>query len=213
MGLSHSPSLILDGLIVAIDAGNTRSYSGSGNTWFDLSGNGNHFILDSGVVFDSTNRGSIYFDGTKKASCNMSWPSNFTFQIVIRPLSYSASYNYGRIIGTGPSWNFEFAYGGVDQRIRYWQSWTNTNSYASLGNIEIYTFVKESNNVTMYKNGSNVYQGTVTATSGSTIYLATDYTLGAYVKINIFSFHIYNRALSAAEIKQNYNATKKRYGL
>ena len=65
----------------------------------------------------------------------------------------------------------------------------------------------------MYKNGSNVYQGVVTATSGSTIYLASDYTLGAYVKINIFSFQIYNRALSAQEIKNNYEATRDRYGI
>ena len=213
MAIFSGVNINTSGLILSLDASSNRSYSGSGNTWYDLSGNGNHFTLDSGVVFDITSGGSIYFDGTKKASCNMSWPSNFTFQIAIRPLSYSASYNYGRIIGTGPNWNFEFAYGGVDQRIRYWSGWTDTNSYASLGNIEIYTFVKESNNVTMYKNGSNVYQGVVTATSGSTIYLASDYTLGAYVKINIFSFQIYNRALSAQEIKNNYEATRDRYGI
>jgi hypothetical protein len=208
-----SPNISQTGLILALDASNSRSYPGTGNTWYDVSGNNNNFLLDNGVVFQSSNSGSLYFDGTKRASCNMSWPSDFTFNIVVKPQSNSTNYNYERIIGTGPSWNFEFAYGGIDQRVRYWQSWTDTNSYVTHGNIEIYSFVKQSTSVTMYKNGVNVYQGGVTATPGSTIYLACDYSAGAYTKINIYAFNIYNRVFTAAEIKQNYNALRVRYGL
>ena len=65
MGLFHSPKIITDGLVLLLDAGNPKSYSGSGTTWNDLSGNGNHgtnanmtFETDKGGVFDFNNSNS-----------------------------------------------------------------------------------------------------------------------------------------------------------
>ena len=63
MGLGHSPSIVMDGLIVSIDAGNLRSYSGSGSSAFGLVG-GIGGTLVNGVGFTSTNNGSFIFDGT-----------------------------------------------------------------------------------------------------------------------------------------------------
>ena len=45
MGLAHSPRIVTDGLVLALDAGNTKSYPGSGATWTDLSGKENDATL------------------------------------------------------------------------------------------------------------------------------------------------------------------------
>jgi hypothetical protein len=52
MALSHSPKIITDGLVLCLDAGNPKSYPGSGTTWTDLSGNGNNGSLENGVGYN-----------------------------------------------------------------------------------------------------------------------------------------------------------------
>jgi len=63
MGINYSPKIVTDGLVLALDASNPKSYPGSGTTWFDLSGNGNNGTLTNGVGYDSANVGSLSFDG------------------------------------------------------------------------------------------------------------------------------------------------------
>jgi hypothetical protein len=63
MGLSHSPSIITQNLVLCLDAANPKSYPGSGTTWTDLSGNGNTGTLVNGVGYNSGNLGSLSFDG------------------------------------------------------------------------------------------------------------------------------------------------------
>ena len=63
MGLAHSPSIISDGLIFYLDAANSRSYSGSGNTANGLVG-GIGGTLVNGVGFTSSNNGLFSFDGS-----------------------------------------------------------------------------------------------------------------------------------------------------
>ncbi len=64
MGLSHSPSIVTSNLILALDAANPKSYSGSGNTWFDITGRGNHGTLVNGPAYSSNSGGYISCDGT-----------------------------------------------------------------------------------------------------------------------------------------------------
>lgn len=59
-----APGVITDSLILHLDAGDSSSYSGSGTTWTDLSGNSNNGTLTNGPTFDSNNEGSIVFDGS-----------------------------------------------------------------------------------------------------------------------------------------------------
>ena len=56
--------IVSSGLVMHLDAGNVASYSGSGTTWTDISGNGNHGTLINGVGFTSSNNGALVFDGT-----------------------------------------------------------------------------------------------------------------------------------------------------
>lgn len=58
-----APNIVTDGLFVCLDAANTKSYPGNGNTWSDLSRFGNNGLLVNGPSFSSENGGSIVFDG------------------------------------------------------------------------------------------------------------------------------------------------------
>ena len=63
MGIAYNTSIVSDGLVFALDAANSRSYSGSGNTAYSLVNNIN-FRLNNWVGFTSANRGMFSFDGT-----------------------------------------------------------------------------------------------------------------------------------------------------
>ena len=63
MALAHSPKIITDGLVLCLDAGNTKSYPGSGTSWSDLSGNSNTGTLTNGPTYSSDDGGYISFDG------------------------------------------------------------------------------------------------------------------------------------------------------
>ena len=64
MACNSGPDIIEDGLVLCLDAGNKRSYPGSGTTWYDTSGNDNHFTLYNVPQFSSDNGGCISFNGT-----------------------------------------------------------------------------------------------------------------------------------------------------
>jgi len=53
MGLSHSPSIATNGLVLYLDAANEKSYPGSGTTWNDLSGRENHHTLTGSPIYGS----------------------------------------------------------------------------------------------------------------------------------------------------------------
>ena len=63
MSVIGGPNIVEDGLVLSLDAANTKSYPGSGTVWSDLSGNSNNGTLTNGPTFDSGNKGSIVFDG------------------------------------------------------------------------------------------------------------------------------------------------------
>jgi len=64
MSIFAGPEIVNNGLVLALDAGNSKSYPGSGTTWFDLSGNGGNGTLLNGVGYSSNNNGILTFDGT-----------------------------------------------------------------------------------------------------------------------------------------------------
>ena len=64
MAIKHSPRIVTDGLVLYLDAANTKSYPGSGTTWTDISGKSNNGTLTNGPTFDSGNKGTIVFDGS-----------------------------------------------------------------------------------------------------------------------------------------------------
>jgi hypothetical protein len=82
MALIHSPHIVTSGLVLILDAGNPKSYPGSGTTWKDLSGNGHDGTLVNGTGFDSANFGSLTFDGTNDAIENANFASAMAGNLV-----------------------------------------------------------------------------------------------------------------------------------
>ena len=216
MALAHSPKIITDGLVLCLDAGNTKSYPGSGTTWTDLSGRGNNGTLVNGPIYNSSNGGSLVFDGsndyvnaplTKSASCTFScWARTTT--LATYPMLFNAGPN-----GSGPDL---FFYNGKIS----WNTWngdgnplSTTPTSVTDGNYHHYVVVNDAlSNTKLYYDG--VLLGTATYRTAAN---NTNLTIGGNTFTymwngNISNFTIHNRALTAAEIQQNYNATKNRFG-
>jgi hypothetical protein len=79
LGVSRGmgPRIIRDELVAYYDATNPKSYSGSGNTVYDLSGNGRNGTLTNGVSYSSNNRGYFVFDGSNDYIDCSTIPSTF----------------------------------------------------------------------------------------------------------------------------------------
>ena len=220
MALSHSPRIITDGLVLCLDAANRKSYPTTGTTWTDLSGRGNNGTLVNGVGYNGSNGGSLSFDGVDDvitfASNNIiSGTQNFTVEAIVKS-NNTASPDY--IFGNYGLSN----YNGLElysylNKFRFWYgAETFSNSTISPNTWYILVCTRSGNTTSIYINGILDITGTnpnsITTSLSYRIGNGPDYNTEIYSG-NISKVSVYNRALSAAEIKQNYNALKSRYGL
>jgi len=223
MAVGYNPRVVTDGLVLALDAGNTKSYPGSGSTWSDLSGNSNSGTLTNGPTFNSDNNGSIVFDGSDDVvsisdSSSIDVTPTVTISSWINPSGFGGG-NFGRIIDSQDSYNFflDNTTSTGTNAIRYWP---NTGDALSVNNVVTlnewanFTVVHSGSNVVIYKNGISIGTSgsfsTLPSTS-STILIGNrdDNARGFEGKIS--QVLVYDTALTAAEVLQNYNATKGRY--
>ena len=225
MGLGHSPSFVLDGLLIAFDAANQRSYPRTGTTINNLTGSISGSMIN-GVGFSSSNSGFFSFDGTNDAvgfSSNPTLTNQITTSVWIKPSENGAN-NW--ILGREASYRMFYT-----SSIFVWDCATTNNGWYTTGaNIVSNTLSVMNNwwNVVGTYNGSNLrlYVNGSLQSTGANIsgnIQTTGYTLNlmqadniqsvVYGKGNLSQFLLYDRALTAQEILQNYNATKKRYGL
>lgn len=63
MGIAYNPKIVMDGLVLCLDAANPKSYPGSGTTWYDLSGRNQNFTLYNSPVFNGLYGGELRFSG------------------------------------------------------------------------------------------------------------------------------------------------------
>mgnify|MGYP000852328088 CR=1 FL=1 len=197
---------VTSGLYIDLDASNPASYPGTGNSWFDLSGSGNHFSL-LGIPLQKKT-GALQLQATQHAYRNAGWGTNiFTVDMYFRGRDNFGAYN--RILSTGGD-AFELAVNesGI---LMFYPGWSNTNVRL---NYSKYNHLVVSRNLTdlkFYLNGSLIQTATTGATPGSSIFLGTHYPLNETTIIELGSFKVYNRILSLQEVQQNYNALRPRY--
>lgn len=221
MGLHHSPRIVTDGLMLCIDAANSKSYSGTGTVLNDISGSGITGDLDT-AGFDSANNGSFSYNGIDGESLIEpvgDLGGQFTVDAWAYPISYSGSAciiadvypgnnRIQFVIQASGSWR-----GGMYQLGWYYSptmSW-NSNTWQHV----VYSY--DGTNQTIYKNGisggsTQTYSGVPLASIGG-IRLGRRWDLADYYKGKIGPIKIYNRALTLTEIRQNFNAQRGRYGL
>lgn len=224
MALNRGPRIVTSGLVLCLDAANKNSYKGSGNTWLDLSGNNYTSTLTNGPTFSNTNCGNIVFDGTDDyVSITQTLSTPFTITSFVKYTDQSKGLN--TLINTNPhpvlaiSLN-RLGGGELYVYIGNGGGWYATPSIASSSNMLVNTwyhlsFTSTGSGSILYLNGVNVGTSIYSPSGwGSTYYLGTIIIAsGEYLKGNIASTQIYNKALSATEVLQNYNATKIRFGL
>jgi hypothetical protein len=226
--------IVTDGLVFNLDAGFTPSYSRSGTTWYDVGGTNNGTLVN-GPTFNSDNGGSIVFDGTDDF-VDTNFNTNFsTADFTLSSWAYPEfdSDTYGRPImtknGNGSCNIYDFAleYGRQSNRFSFimdggtgspslysttfsknnWYNAVATREYLGGTNYKCSIYINGSLNVTT--------TGNFTGGNGSKM------TIGNFVDCNpvgewlgkISISQLYNRALSATEVLQNYNAQKGRFGL
>ena len=237
MSLSHSPLIVRDGLVLCLDAANPRSYPKSGTTWSDLKGS-NDGTLTNGPTFDADDKGSIVFDGTDDEVSISS--SDFSVFSLTATQGVTVSCWVKLDSSTENRYMFHGEGSGSEIVLKYDKSNTPSNTTGALadkftflilvpsggksatvssvhsttspdGNwINVVGTRDESGVFKMYVNG--VLEGTDSANS-SAFPTPASVGIGDVGEQSISLVYYYNRELTAAEVLQNYNATRGRYGI
>lgn len=214
--MQYGPRISTDGLIFCLDAADSRSYPGSGTTWYDLTNTCNATLINGPSYSPNYYKGNFYFDGTNDYA-RATLPSTTTFST----FSYNVWVNRTTAIGwrtiidqNNDQWflgtwdGFLSIYNPIFTNLYYlvpgtWYNIAVTHEYGQ----PLYVYV----------NGELIY----TSISDSTIHTTNYYGIGAGIisltqanefwKGYIGPVHVYNRALSSIEVQRHYAANKTRY--
>ncbi len=229
------PYVVTSGLVLYLDAGNNRSYPGTGTTWTDLKYTYNGTLTNS-PSFSSTNGGNIVFDGLNdyiSTSFDLSWnnTNSVTISLFVKPTSLTSYYPF---IGKGPSnWEWQLMQKNTSLEFVYWNSGgghTNgpipeiTNFFLSTTQFVNVCMVWNhvDNKYYFYRNGVLVNTTTWVDASinqnrtdginiGGNIY--TWGTNGSFWPGSTANVMAFSKALTSTEVLQNYNAHKSKFGL
>ena len=231
MAQEYGPNIVTDGLVLCLDAADKNSYPGSGTTWYDLSGNGNDGTLTNGPTFSSDKGGTIVLDGSDDKivvanAPNISPTPHMSEFVWVRfddasQLSGIASKWQG---GSNASW---FTYRHTDRTVRVGVSSDGADGGGTRTDLSttdtvadaVWAYVGitvDSANLKIYINGAE----SISTSHSNGIFDGTDdLDIGragndSYAcKGQISGVKIYNRALSAKEVSQNFNAQRSRFGI
>jgi hypothetical protein len=214
----YQAPIVTSGLVMALDAGNLVSYSGTGTTWKDLTTNGFNGTLTNGPTFNSANGGSIDFDGTNDwCPVNSISLSNTTYTKIAWFNPDTATNN---IISGGSDGEHAFWMAGTNNSLHAGHNgaWSTVSYSPGLMTGQWWCGAVTFNTTTgwkLYLNGQLVDTdpSTTTFAGGNVVRIAAFQVGGNLFNGKIATAHIYNRVLSDDEIAQNYNATKSRFGL
>ena len=227
MATDYNPKIVTDGLVIYLDAGNTKSYPGTGNTWTDLSRNGLDFGLVNGPSYDSNFGGYITFDGSDDhldfTAQNLGNTATVEMWCKLKSLNNVMPFGWGIYDVYTSSGQLGFNTGAGD---RYGLSSTQTTNLGLLNNWKHYVF--EMRTDVSYTNNKiyvNSVEQSLSQTAGSENAGNRSFNSGQgriagwrtnnnyRMPMDLSSFKVYNRALTAAEVLQNYNAIKRRFGI
>jgi hypothetical protein len=229
MSAFGGPNIIDDGLVLYLDAGNRKSYMSGSTTWFDKSGRGNNGTLTNGPTFNTGSLGSVVFDGTNDyVDCGNIIPTPSAVTLTCWFKSNNITQTNKGIIGR---------WGGLSTQNSGYMLWIDVltapgrlsfpiNSQPHLtGTTDIRTgnwfyLVGTYDGITARIYVNSLLEGSQSETS--IVQSNNNFNIGRYLDNaglpeylngNISFAQIYNRALSAQEVLQNYNATKGRFNL
>jgi hypothetical protein len=202
----YGPRIVTDGLVLHLDAGNRKSYPGSGTTWYDLSGNGNNGSIGTNLsfssnVFNLVNGAAgqgVNFSGSVSSS------TSCTLVFWIKTTDTQSSF-WGRDPSTNGGSYYVGAYSSV-----------NKEYYYNTGATRYYQDLIEPNNIY-----DNLLDGEWHMVEFKDMNFSTWDGKHAFSSYNTYAFSsgqcsmisMYSKSLSSTESLQNYNALKGRFGL
>ena len=219
--MNYGPKLATDGLVLCLDAADVNSYPRTGTSWSDVSGNGNNGTLTNGPTFNSSNGGSIVFDGGDdcvlvNSNANILSKTAYTKTAWFYTTSFGTNNN---IISGGNSGQHAFWLGASSYlRAGHNGNWSTVVTTTSMSLNTWYYGAVTFNTSTgwiLYLNGiqETTSSDTTTFTGNQEILIGAYSTAGNVYTGRIATSLVYNRVLTSTEILQNYNATKSRFGL
>lgn len=224
MGLSHSPKIITDSLVLYIDSVNTKSYPGSGNTLYNMVST-NNVSVSGGLVYTnnainmagSTNYIDFTIPSFTTSVCTVEMVAKLENLNNVMPFGwlrydvYCSANNVGYNTGAGDI---------------YGLSGTQTSDLGLLNNIKHYVFVMRSDvvysNNKIYVNGQSQPLAQRLAAENST---NRNFNSGSgriagwrsdtnyRMPMEMYLFKVYNREMTEAEVQQNFNAIRGRFGI
>lgn len=236
------PNIVTNGLVLHLDAANTKSYPGSGTTWVDKSGYGNNFTLTNGPTYA---KGAIIFDGTNdRASCVNTTFGNFgTGSFSLEYVIYTSGVG-SNIYGLSFMKRLSAStIGGANRagwcdRTQADRFFVQDNNPGGNGAIIIQnSYVTPKNQIThithvvskdatgkiasgsTYNNGILVANSSTTFVGNGSVNNGTPATLmystgeAGSLSGRLYAVRAYQKVLSSDEVLQNYNATKSRFNL
>lgn len=224
--------------MLQLDAANRKSYPGSGTAWNDLSGIGNNGTLTNSPAYTSANSGYFTFDGTNDYTSiasvngitNFTKANNYSIDLwcYINSTQNNTVNSYNLIVwkwnGAGNAlYPYNIAYfrntdtivvGAADNiSINSISTTVSTNAWLNICPV----FDWSSSSLRLYVNGT-LRSSTTLSLAGSIENNTNTQLMGNSSNFvpatgNLSSFKIYNRALSATEVQQNFNALRGRYNI
>ena len=232
-------NIIDDGLVLYLDAGNSASYSGSGTTWTDLSGNDNNFTLYNTPTFSSSG-GYINFDGTNQyarssSTLDLSPYNSVTVEICFRVNTTSTP--SGMAFEHSSDWNTQSMGFGLVPNSTGSTTYAANSHHTNQLNGERFDFdgtigtndvlftlirskVSDSTGRLAYINSvqRNVLSGSTTTSSypsfrNDFLYISSRNGSSVFANHRVYFLRIYGRKLSVTEVSQNFNALRSRYSI
>jgi hypothetical protein len=225
-------NIATDGLVLALDAANPKSYISGSTIWNDLSGNNNSGSLVNGPIYSSVNLGSFTFDGVStridSTTANIV-PNSWTAGCWAMNTKTSGASVFVAKSGGVPNFDQNFVLGWQNNKFIisgktiggvYFGSCTSSFSPSSNSIYNVVgTFDSNTTTLSLYVNGvldnTKIVGSTFTTGSNLPVQIGCSdgNTPANFARGTIYNTQIHNRALSSSEVLQNYNGQKSRYNL
>ena len=231
MGSHYNSRGVTNGLVFCLDAANIKSYPKSGSTWSNFITGTNNATLQNSPTYNTANGGYIAFSSSSSQYANAATLGSLTRWTVEVAVRFTASYSTKVAMVVGGQYdlssNLNFTIGTNNAPINYniavgffngaWRSTTGV-AYAQNQWVHI-TGTYDGSTVRQYTNGTQVDSLSYTGTpaSGGEVRINRRWddvvSSGNLFDTNIGIIRIYNRSLTAAEVRQNFSNIRGRYGI
>lgn len=235
MGRYYNPKTVTDGLVLCLDASNPKSYPGTGTAWNDISGNGNNGTLFNSPTYDGEGisfNGSTQYMVATMGTTELDGDPNFTVELIIKKIAtINSATGFWGIGGSGtgnsvegwtPAANMIHLDHYASSRFAtspalYYPDnifssiiWTKNGIGSDMTTVKCYVNGVEVSIIKTMAGSANHFN---TSTTGFSLGRINANASTMYAPIKVGVFKVYNRGLTADEVKQNFNALRGRFGL